>query len=80
MKTKEQILGMSKETTLKIKIVGNYMYPMAESTDCKICGNADWGDVIIEDICGKCLLHHRDTTVGLYAMDKDPNVLFYRII
>ena len=67
------------ETTLNIKGVGNYVHPQGEPTDCKVCGNADWGDVIIEDICGKCLCHYRDTTIGLYAMDKDPNKLFFRL-
>lgn len=58
------------ETRLKIKIVGNYIHPQGESIDCKVCGNADFGDVVIEDICGRCLLRHRDTTIGLYAMEE----------
>ena len=67
------------ETTLSIKTVGNYRYPQGEVTDCKICNNADWGDIVINGICGKCLHHHRDTTIGLYAMDKKPDELFFRI-
>ena len=68
------------ETTLRIKIVGNYSISQVgsnclghqsndETDDCKICHNPDFGDVIIEGICGRCLLHHYDTTIGLWATD-----------
>jgi len=61
------------ESRLSIKIVGNYMYKQGEPFDCKLCHNADWGDVIIDNICGKCLHHYRDTTLGLWCTDRAPN-------
>jgi len=44
------------ETKLSIEIVGNYTHPQCNQEFCTVCGNADYGDVIIEGICGRCLL------------------------
>lgn len=44
------------ETNLDIKIVGNYVKAQADPGDCLNCGAADYGDVIINGICGQCLL------------------------
>ncbi len=61
------------ESMLSIRIVGNYGFKQGDPEDCIICHNADWGDVIIEGICGKCLHHHRDSTLGLWATDQVMN-------
>jgi hypothetical protein len=44
------------ETRLEVRIVGNYSIPTADQTDCKHCHNADYGDALIEGICGRCLI------------------------
>lgn len=44
------------ETQLKIRRVGNYSTITGAQSECKKCHNADYGDVLIEDICGRCLL------------------------
>jgi len=73
------------ESSLRIKVVGNYKIPQQNSNamnlptndtfdDCKICHNPDYGDVLINGICGKCLLHHYDSTIGLHVTDK-PEVI-----
>jgi len=63
------------ETELIFKRVGNYSMGQANDEDCYICKNADFGDVLVKSnsdkyVCVKCLLHHYDSTKGLYATDK----------
>jgi len=51
------------ESELKVRIVGNYSVPIAKKEDCTCCHDADWGDVTVEGICGRCLLeayHERE--------------------
>ena len=49
------------ESTLKIRTVGSYVYsPIAQPKDCTRCHNADWADVLIEGICGKCRIAIED--------------------
>ena len=43
------------ETKLSIRTVGYYTYPIADSGDCEVCGAADYGDVIINGMCARCL-------------------------
>lgn len=43
------------ESILKVQIVGYYTLPIAEPKNCTVCGLADWGDVLIEGICGRCM-------------------------
>jgi hypothetical protein len=50
-------------SVLKVRVVGYYTVPEAETTDCICCHDADWADVLIEGICGRCLLeayHERE--------------------
>ena len=44
------------ESQLKVRIVGAYSVPFADQNECDVCHNADWGDVMVEGICGRCLL------------------------
>ena len=53
------------ETRLTIKIVGDYPKSQGKPEDCNICENADWGDVVVEGICGKCLLECREKTLQI---------------
>lgn len=45
------------ETTLDLKMIGMYSINKVapDKVNCSNCGNADWGDVLIEGICGRCL-------------------------
>ncbi len=45
------------ETTLDLKMIGMYSISKVapDKENCSNCGNADWGDVLIEGICGRCL-------------------------
>lgn len=45
-----------KETNLRINKVGAYFIPSVSPTDCIICHQAEWGDVLINGVCGKCLI------------------------
>ena len=64
------------ESNLSIQRVGAYSMTHLNTNKkaCKLCGDADWADVIIEGICGKCLLHHYDSTIGLHVTDR-PDLL-----
>lgn len=62
---------------ITIKNVGFYSHARADNETCKLCHNVESGDVLIygydlegEGICGKCLLHHYDSTKGLWVTDK----------
>lgn len=44
------------ETKLKVRVVGYYTVNIADPKDCKRCHNANYGDVMVDDICGQCLL------------------------
>ena len=45
------------ETTLKIRRIGNYSMIQAKPNEhCYVCENEEMGDVLIEGICGKCLI------------------------
>lgn len=62
-----------------------YIQPMDKNSEGEQCSNYDWNDSkdMIEDIAEKLnlkeLQHHRDTTVGLYATDKEPEKIFEEI-
>ena len=45
------------ETTLDLKMIGMYSINKVapDKVNCTNCNNADWGDVLIEGICGRCL-------------------------
>ena len=43
-------------TDLRIQRVGRYTVPSADNADCTVCHDADYGDVLINGVCGKCLL------------------------
>jgi len=45
-----------KVTDLRIQQVGRYTVPVADNADCTVCHDADYGDVLINGVCGKCLL------------------------
>jgi hypothetical protein len=58
------------ESKLKIRLIGNYKVRQAEPEEnCKVCNNVEFADVLIEGVCGKCLLHHYDSTKGLFVTD-----------
>ena len=57
------------ETKLKIRVVGSYTINVADQEDCKRCHNANYGDVIVEDICGKCLLEVYNAAQQKDALD-----------
>jgi len=45
------------ESKLNISRIGSYTFGIvSEPQDCEQCGNAEWGDVLIEGVCGKCHL------------------------
>ena len=37
------------------KIVGNHPMQIGLPEDCIVCGNAEWGGVFVEGVCGRCL-------------------------
>ena len=64
------------ESTLKIRIVGNYSIKQAEPEEnCRICGNVDFGDVLINGICGKCLVDFHAFNYGGWATDSLDKIL-----
>ena len=44
------------ETTLSIRTVGNYTHQQVGPEACSICGDAEYGDVIINGVCADCIL------------------------
>lgn len=54
------------ESKLSIRNVGYYSRPTSGQEECTKCGNADWGDILVNGICGKCLL---ETTNSLFNSD-----------
>ena len=42
-----------------VKRVGNYSTAQAEPEDCKVCGDAKYATVLIDDTCLDCLLEGR---------------------
>jgi len=46
------------ETMLKLKVVGMYSVNSVspDIENCESCGDADWGDVLVDGICGRCLV------------------------
>lgn len=59
------------ETELSMRIIGNYKIKQAKPEEnCEICNNVYFGDVLIDGICGRCLRHHYDNTIGLFCTDR----------
>jgi hypothetical protein len=46
------------ETSLDLKMIGMYSINKVapDKVNCLNCNNADWGDVLIEGVCGRCLI------------------------
>lgn len=44
------------ETVTQIRVVGNYTINQGKPDDCLDCGHADYGDVIINGRCSRCIL------------------------
>ena len=66
-------------------VFNTYIKPMDKNSEGEQCSNYEWNDAknMIEDIAEKLkikeLQHHKDTTVGLYAIDKEPEKIFEEI-
>lgn len=54
---------------IKISLVGSHTHTrIAEPQDCISCHNANWGDVLVNGICGRCLIMCFHTVNGMFEI------------
>lgn len=51
-----------------ISLVGSHGHgDIKEPKDCEVCGHADWGDVLVNGVCGKCLYRYYSLVLDMFA-------------